>query len=159
MATLPKSAAQAIRKMYEIGWNPMKLLAYPGASIPATFKPAGLEASTGIITAEFVKQVGDPAWNNDPEMIAFLAFMKKYAPELDPTDKFCAFGYYGGAMAVALLRQCGDNLTRDNLLRQATHMKDVTVPMLLPGITRTPRRTIIHQSSRCSCSALTARGG
>jgi branched-chain amino acid transport system substrate-binding protein len=134
MVTLPRSAAQAIRKMHEIGWNPTKLLAYPGASIPATFRPAGLEASTGIITAEFVKQPGDPAWANDPEMIAFLAFMKKYAPELDPNDKYSVFGYYGGAMVVSLLKQCGDNLTRDNVLEQATHMKDVTVPMLLPGI-------------------------
>jgi branched-chain amino acid transport system substrate-binding protein len=134
MVTLPRSAAQAIRKMHEIGWNPTKLLAYPGASIPATFRPAGLEASTGIITAEFVKQPGDPAWANDPEMIAFLAFMKQYAPDLDPNDKYSVFGYYGGAMVVSLLKQCGDNLTRDNLLERATHMKDVTVPMLLPGI-------------------------
>jgi len=134
MVTLPRAAAQAIRKMREIGWNPTKLLAYPGASIPATFRPAGLEASTGIITAEFVKQPGDPSWANDPEMIAFLAFMKKYAPELDPNDKYSVFGYYGGAMVVSLLQQCGDNLTRDNVLEQATHMKDVTVPMLLPGI-------------------------
>jgi len=135
MVTLPKSAAQSIRKMHEIGWNPTKLLAYPGASIPATFKPAGLEASTGIITAEFVKQPGDPAWADDPEMIAFLAFLKQYAPDLDATDKYCAMGYYHGAMVVALLKQCGDNLTRENLLEQATHMKNVTVPMLLPGIT------------------------
>jgi len=134
MVTLPRAAAQAIRKMREIGWNPTKLLAYPGASIPATFRPAGMEASTGIITAEFVKQPGDPAWANDPEMIAFLAFLKKYAPELDPNDKYSVFGYYGGAMVVSLLQRCGDNLTRENVLEQATHMKDVTVPMLLPGI-------------------------
>ena len=135
MVTLPKSAAQALRKMRDIGWNPLKLLAYPGASIPATFKPAGLEASTGVITAEYIKQPGDPAWTNDPEMIAFLAFLKQYAPEADPTDKYNVTGYYGGAMVVALLKQCGDELTRENLLRKATHMKDVTVPMLLPGIT------------------------
>ena len=135
MVALPKFAAQAIRKMHEIGWDPMKLLAYPAASIPATFKPAGLEASTGIITAEFVKQTGDPAWTNDPEMIAFLAFMKQYAPDIDPTDKLSVFGYYGGAMVAALLTRCGDNLTRENLLEQATHMKNVSVPMLLPGIT------------------------
>jgi branched-chain amino acid transport system substrate-binding protein len=135
MVTLPKAAAQAIRKMHNINWNPSKLLAYPGASIPATFKPAGLEASTGIITAEFVKQPGDPAWTNDPEMVAYLAFLKKYAPDIDPTDKYGVFGYYGGAMVASLLKQCGDNLTRENLLEQATHMKEVTIPMLLPGIT------------------------
>jgi branched-chain amino acid transport system substrate-binding protein len=135
MVTLPKAAAQALRKMHDIGWNPVKLLAYPGASIPATFKPAGLDASTGVITAEFVKQPGDPAWANDPEMIAYLAFLKNYATDIDPTDKYGVLGYYHGAMVVALLKQCGDNLTRENLLWQATHMKDVTVPMLLPGIT------------------------
>jgi branched-chain amino acid transport system substrate-binding protein len=135
MATLPKSAAQALRKMRDIGWNPLKLLAYPGASIPATFKPAGLDASMGVVTAEYIKQPGDPAWTNDPEMIAFLAFLKQYAPEADPTDKYNVTGYYGGAMVVALLKQCGEELTRENLLRKATHMKDVTVPMLLPGIT------------------------
>jgi branched-chain amino acid transport system substrate-binding protein len=135
MVTLPKSAAQALRKMREIGWDPLKLLAYPGASIPATFKPAGLDASTGVITAEYIKQPGDPAWTNDPEMIAFLDFLKQYAPEADPTDKYNVMGYYGSAMVVALLKQCGDELTRENLLRNATHMKDVTVPMLLPGIT------------------------
>ena len=68
-------------------------------------------------------------------MIAFLAFLKHYAPEADPTDKYNVTGYYGGAMVVALLKQCGDELTRENLLRKATHMKDVSVPMLLPGIT------------------------
>jgi branched-chain amino acid transport system substrate-binding protein len=67
-------------------------------------------------------------------MIAFLAFMKKYAPDIDPTDKLSVFGYYGGAMVVALLKQCGDNLTRENVLEQAAHMNNVTVPMLLPGI-------------------------
>jgi ABC-type branched-subunit amino acid transport system substrate-binding protein len=134
MVTLPRASAQAIRKMHEIGWKPTRLLAYPGASIPATFKPAGLEASTGIITAEFVKQPGDPEWTNDPDMVAFLAFMKKYAPELDANDKYSVFGYYGGAMVTALLKRCGDNLTRENLLEQATHMHNVTVPMLLPGI-------------------------
>ncbi len=135
LVALPKFAAQSIRKMHEIGWNPTKLLAYPGASIPATFRPAGLEASTGIITAEFVRQTGDPAWANDPEMTDFLAFMKQYAADVDPTDKLSVFGYYGGAMVVKLLKQCGDNLTRENLLFEATHMKNVTVPMLLPGIT------------------------
>ncbi len=135
MVTLPKSGAQGLRKMKEIGWNPVKLMAYPGASIAATFKPAGIDASIGVITAEFVKQPGDPAWDNDPEMIAYLAFLKQYAPDLDPTNKYGTMGYYGAAMVVWLLKQCGDDLTRENVLRQATHMKGVTVPLLLPGIT------------------------
>lgn len=135
IAAIPKFAAQAIRKMHDIGWNPLKLLAYPGASIPATLKPAGLEASIGVVTAEFVKVTGDPAWANDPEMQAFNSFAKTYAPDLDPNDKLTVFGYYNAAMVVALLKQCGDNLTRANVLEQATHLKNVPVPMLLPGIT------------------------
>jgi branched-chain amino acid transport system substrate-binding protein len=134
LVTLPKFAALSIRKIHDIGWKPLILLAYPGASIPGALKPAGLEASTGVVTAEFVRQPGDPAWAKDPEMTAYLAFMKKYVPELDPTDKLSVFGYYNAAMVVGLLKQCGDNLTRENLLQQATHMRDVTVPMLLPGI-------------------------
>jgi branched-chain amino acid transport system substrate-binding protein len=134
LVTLPKFAALSIRKIHDIGWSPMTILAYPGASIPGALKPAGLDASTGVITAEFVRQPGDPQWANDPEMQAYLAFMKQYAPELDPNDKLSVFGYYNAAMVVGLMKQCGDNLTRENLLEQATHMRDVKVPMLLPGI-------------------------
>jgi branched-chain amino acid transport system substrate-binding protein len=135
LATIPKFAAQAIRKMHDIGWDPLKLLAYPGATIPGALKPAGLDASVGVVTAEFVKVPGDPAWANDPEMLAYLGFIKKYAPDLDPNDKLTVFGYYNAAMVVALLRQCGDNLTRENVQVQATHLKNVAVPMLLDGIT------------------------
>jgi branched-chain amino acid transport system substrate-binding protein len=134
LVTLPKFAALSIRKIHDIGWKPLILLAYPGASIPGALKPAGLEASTGVVTAEFVRQPGDPAWASDPQMTTYLAFMKKYAPDLDATDKLSVFGYYNAAMVVGLLKQCGDNLTRENLLEQATHLHDVTVPMLLPGI-------------------------
>jgi hypothetical protein len=88
-----------------------------------------------VITAEFIKVTGDPAWTDDPEMLAFMSFIKAYAPDLDPNDKLTIFGYYNAAMVVALIRQCGDNLTRENILEQATHLKNVEVPMLLPGIT------------------------
>jgi branched-chain amino acid transport system substrate-binding protein len=78
--------------------------------------------------------VGDPATANDPEMLAFLAFMKKYAPDIDPNDKISEFGYYHAAMVVEVLKRCGDDVTRQNLLQQATHMKNVRIPMLLEGI-------------------------
>jgi branched-chain amino acid transport system substrate-binding protein len=136
-AGIPKFAAQAIRKMHDVGWKPLHILAYPAASIPATLKPAGLEASVGIVTAEFVKQPGDPAWANDPEMIAFLQFMKTYAPDIDPNDKYSVFGYYHAAAVVKVLALCGDNLTRANVLEQMTHLRAMTVPMLLPGIAMT----------------------
>jgi branched-chain amino acid transport system substrate-binding protein len=87
-----------------------------------------------VVTADFVKQPGDQAWDTDPEMVAFLAFMRQYAPSVDPTDKFSVAGYYNAAMVVALLKSCGDNLTRQNILNQATHMQQVQIPMLLPGI-------------------------
>jgi branched-chain amino acid transport system substrate-binding protein len=134
IAAVPKFAAQAIRKMHDIGWNPLKILAYPAASIPATLKPAGLDASIGVVTADFVKQPGDQAWDTDPEMVAFLEFMRQYAPAVDATDKFSVAGYYNAEMVVALLKSCGDNLTRQNILNQATHMQQVQIPMLLPGI-------------------------
>jgi branched-chain amino acid transport system substrate-binding protein len=134
LAALPKAAAQAIRKMHDIGWDPLKLLPFPASGINTTLKPAGLEASVGIVTGEFMKQVGDATWTNDPEMLDFLTFMKKYASDIDPNDKISVFGYYHAAMVVDLLKRCGDNLTRQNLLEQATHLKDVRVPMLLEGI-------------------------
>ncbi len=78
---------------------------------------------------------GDPAWDNDPEMIAYLDFAKRYAPDLNPTDKLTVFGYYCAAATVKLLAQCGDTLTRANLLDKITHLQTMAVPMLLPGIT------------------------
>jgi branched-chain amino acid transport system substrate-binding protein len=135
LAALPKAAAQAIRKMHDIDWSPLKLLPFPASGINTTLKPAGLEASIGIVTGEFMKQVGDPALANDTEMLAFLGFMKTYAPEIDPNDKVSEFGYYHAAMVIDLLKRCGDNLTRESLLEQATHLKNVRIPMLLEGIT------------------------
>jgi branched-chain amino acid transport system substrate-binding protein len=134
-AAIPKFAAQAIRKVYEIGWKPLHLLAFPAATIPGTFKPAGLDASTGIVTAEFIKQPGDPAWDADPEMIVYLDFVKKFAPDLNPNDKFTVMGYYCGAALAKVLEQCGDKLTRANVLDKMTHLQKLAVPMLLPGIT------------------------
>jgi branched-chain amino acid transport system substrate-binding protein len=87
-----------------------------------------------VVTADFVKQPGDQAWDTDPEMVAFLEFMRQYAPAVDATDKFSVAGYYNAEMVVALLKSCGDNLTRQNILNQATHMQQVQIPMLLPGI-------------------------
>ena len=121
--------------MHEIDWKPLHLLAFPAATIPGTFKPAGLDASTGIVTAEFIKQPGDPAWDADAEMVAYLDFLKRYAPDLNPDDKFTVMGYYCGAALAKVLEQCGDNLTRINVREKMTHLQKLAVPMLLPGIT------------------------
>ena len=134
-AAIPKFASMAIRKMHDVGWTPLHCLAYPAASIPATFKPAGLDASVGIVTADYVKQPGDPAWANDHEMAAYLDFMKTYAGDYNPNDKFSVNGYYQAAATVQVLGRCGDNLTRENLLEQMTRLHEMTVPLLLPGIT------------------------
>ena len=87
------------------------------------------------MTAEFLKQPGDPAWANDPEMLDYLGVIRKYAPDLDPDDKACVFGYYHAAAVVKILGQCGDNLTRESVLNQLTHLNAMAVPMFLPGIT------------------------
>ncbi len=136
-AGVPKFTAQMIRKAGDIGWKPLTFIAFPSSSIPQVLKPAGLEKSVGVITAAFVKFPGDPAWKDDPEMRDYLAFMAKYDPADNPDDFLAIAGYYGAAEAVAVLRQCGDNLTRENVLYQATHMQGVRVPMLLPGISVT----------------------
>jgi branched-chain amino acid transport system substrate-binding protein len=132
---LPKFTAQAIRKVHDIGWKPLHIIAYPAASIPATLQPAGLDNSVGVISAEFVKLPGDPKWASDPEMLDYLAFMKKYAPDVNANDENAVFGYYHAASVVQLLRRCGDQLTRENVMYQATHLQTMQVPMLLPGIT------------------------
>jgi branched-chain amino acid transport system substrate-binding protein len=134
-AGVSKFAAQAIRKVHDIGWKPLHVLAHPAASIPATFRPAGLEASTGIVSAEFVKQPGDPAWANDPEMLAYLDVIKKYAPELDPSDKLVVFGYYQAAATAKIFEMCGDTLTRESIMNKVSHLNRLEVPMFLPGIT------------------------
>lgn len=130
-----KFAAQAIRRMQTIGWKPLHILGHPAASIPATFKPAGLDASAGIISAEFLKQPGDPAWAADSDMMDYLDCMREYADDLDPNDKIAVFGYFAAAATTQVLSMCGDNLTRENVLNKATHLHQMTVPMFLPGIT------------------------
>jgi hypothetical protein len=132
---IPKFTAQAIRKVHDIGWKPLHIITFPAASVTATLQPAGLENSIGVIAVEFIKQPGDLAWVNDPELVEFLAFLKKYNPGADPNDKQNVYGYFHAAAVVALLRLCGDDLTRKNLLYEATHMRGIRVPMLLPGIT------------------------
>jgi branched-chain amino acid transport system substrate-binding protein len=135
--TAPKFTAQTIRKAYDIAWKPLIFIPYPSSSIPLALQPAGLDKSVGAITSAFVKLPGDPAWKDDPEMQAYLAFMAKYDAGDNPND-FLAIVAYCGAVATAhVLKQCGDDLTRDNVMYQATHMSGVRIPMLLPGITFT----------------------
>ena len=142
-AVTPKFAAQAIRKVYDIGWRPTFLISYPGSSIETVLKPAGLEKSTGLISAYFgILDLRDRA--NDPAVQDYLAFMKKYYPEADPNDGINIYGYTVALTFVEILKRCADDLTRANLMRQATSLNGLTNPMLLPGIKLTTSATDYH---------------
>jgi ABC-type branched-subunit amino acid transport system substrate-binding protein len=134
LLTTPRFAAQAIRKMAGMGWNPQRYVAPNAASIEATMRPAGLDKSAGIVTAAWEKHPDDPTWSSDPDMIAYLAFLKKYAPSANPADEATIPGYVNAYMIAQVLRACGDVLTRAEILRRATSLAGVTAPMLLPGI-------------------------
>ena len=132
--TTPKFAAQAIKKVNELGWKPVQFLASPVNSIQGVLVPAGLENIQGAFTTQFTKQANDPAWAEDAEVKQYLAFMKRWAPNDSPND-FIALSGYVNAQAIAKgLKRCGDNLTRENLLAQATSFNRERVDMLLPGI-------------------------
>ena len=143
VAATPKFAAQAIRKVYDIGWRPTFLIAYPGTSIESVLKPAGLEKSIGLISAYYGKS-DSAMWGDDPGFQAYLAFMKAYYPEANPEDGINSYGYAVALTFVEVLRRCGDNLTRENLMRQATSLKGVVNPMLCPGITINTSATDYH---------------
>jgi branched-chain amino acid transport system substrate-binding protein len=134
LLTTPKFAAQAIRKIADMNWQPQIFLANVAASIEATLKPAGLDKSVGVITAAWEKRPDDPTWSSDPEMTAYLAFLKEYAPSANPADEGPIPGYINATMIAYVLRACGDDLTRANILKQATNLHEVEPPMLLPGI-------------------------
>jgi len=131
----PKFAAQAIRRMKEIGWTPLHILGGATSSVEATLKPAGLENSVGLISTYFLKQAADPDQQSDPEVIQFRAFLEKYLPGVEPSEAAALAGYLDGQAIELVLRKCGDNLTRENLIKQASTLKGARVPMLLPGIT------------------------
>ena len=130
----PKFAAQAIRKAYDIGWRPMTFINNVSASVATVLQPAGLEKSVGLITALYLKDPTDPQWENDPPMKNWLAWMKKYYPEGDVKDVNNVYGYALGQTLVQVLKQCGDDLTRQNIMTQAANLKNFEVSVLLPGI-------------------------
>jgi branched-chain amino acid transport system substrate-binding protein len=132
--TTPKFAAQAIRKSYDIGWRPLHLLNVVSNSVSAVLQPAGLEKSVGLISINYGKDPTDPAWRDDKGVKDYFAFMKKHYPDGNPIDANNAFGYSVSQTLVQVLKQCGDDLTRENVMRQAANLKDVELPMLLPGI-------------------------
>jgi ABC-type branched-subunit amino acid transport system substrate-binding protein len=133
-ASTPKFAAQAIKKNAELGWKPVHILDINATSVGAVMQPAGLEASKGVISVNYGKDPLDPTWKDDPGMKKYFDFMAKYYPEGDKNSSINTYGYGTAQLMVHVLKQCGDNLTRENVLKQATNLKDVQLDLALPGI-------------------------
>jgi branched-chain amino acid transport system substrate-binding protein len=131
---IPKFGAQAVRKVAEIGWRPLHILNGVASSVGATLKPAGLENAKGIISDNSFKDPTDPQWLNDAGYKQWASFMDKYYPTGDRTDNQTVYGYSIAQTTVQVLKQCGDDLTRENVMKQAASLRDLELPMLLPGI-------------------------
>jgi branched-chain amino acid transport system substrate-binding protein len=140
-ASTPKFAAQAIKKVADLGWKPVHILDINASPVSATLKPAGLEISKDIISTNYGKDPGDPQWKDDPGMKAYFAFMEKYYPEGDKLNTVNSYGYSTAELLVRILRQCGDDLTRENVMRQATGLKNVVGSLALPGMSVTTSPT------------------
>ena len=134
-ASTPKFAAQAIKKIADLGWKPVHILDINASPVSATLKPAGLDISKDIVSTNYGKDPGDPQWKDDAGMKAYFAFMDKYYPEGDKLNTVNTYGYSTAELLVTILRQCGDDLTRENIMRQATSLKKVISTLALPGIT------------------------
>jgi branched-chain amino acid transport system substrate-binding protein len=135
IAATPKFAAQAIRKSYDLGWNATRYLTNVSSSVATVLKPAGLEKSNGLITAAFIIDVTDPRWKDTPVMLAWKAFTDKYLSAIEFADGNGGAGFGYAATVVQVLKQCGDDLSRENIMRQAANLKDFHAPLLWPGIT------------------------
>ncbi|HUC72297.1 MAG TPA: ABC transporter substrate-binding protein [Stellaceae bacterium] len=131
---IPKFAAQAIKKAAEIDWKPLHILSSVGNSVGAALKPAGLQNAKDIVSDFYLKDPTDPQWKNDPGYLQWVAFMEKYYPAGDKTDVGNVVGPSFCQTLVQVLKQCGDDLSRENVMQQAASLKNFTVPMLLPGI-------------------------
>ena len=130
----PKFAAQAIRKAAEIGWKPVQFVPSISNSFGSVYKPAGLENSKGVLSTIYLKDPTDPAWKDDPAIQEWLAFMDKYFPDGDKSSTFSVYGYLAAQTLAQVLKQCGDDLTRENVMKQAASLKNLELGLLLPGI-------------------------
>ncbi|MHC2623262.1 branched-chain amino acid transport system substrate-binding protein [Bradyrhizobium huanghuaihaiense] len=133
-ATTPKQAAQAIKKIAEMGWHPVQIVDINATSVGAVLKPAGLEAAKGLISVNYGKEPLDPTWKDDAGLKKYFDFMAKYYPDGDKDSNFNTYGYGTAQLLVHVLKQCGDDLTRENVMKQAASLKDVTNDIALPGI-------------------------
>ena len=133
-ATTPKQAAQAIKKIAEMGWHPVQIVDINATSVGAVLKPAGLDAAKGLISVNYGKEPLDPTWKDDAGLKRYFDFMAKYYPDGDKDSNFNTYGYGTAQLLVHVLKQCGDDLTRENVMKQAASLKDVTSDIALPGI-------------------------
>src|SRR6476661_1171117 len=133
--TTPKFAAQAIKKLAEIEWKPLHIVSNVSTSVGGVMKPAGLEASQGVLSAAYAKDGSDPQWDSDPGMKKFFAFLEKYYPEGNRINSWVVYGYGAAQTLVKVLEMCGDNLTRENVMKQAANLKDFAPDTLLPDVT------------------------
>ena len=133
-ASTPKQAAQTIKKLHELNWHPVHILDINATSVGAVMKPAGLDASKGVLSVGYGKDPLDPAWKEDAGMKKYFEFMAKYYPDGDKDSSFNAYGYSTTQLLIHVLKQCGDNLTRENIMKQATNLKNVQLDLSLPGI-------------------------
>jgi ABC-type branched-subunit amino acid transport system substrate-binding protein len=133
-ATTPKQAAQAIKKIHELDWHPVQIVDINATSVGAVLKPAGLDASKGVISTGYAKDPADPTWKDDAPMKKYLEFMAKYYPDGDKESNFNVYGYITTQLLIHVLKACGDDLTRENVLKQATHLKNVQLDLSLPGV-------------------------
>jgi ABC-type branched-subunit amino acid transport system substrate-binding protein len=140
-ATTPKQAAQAIKKVAEIGWKPLHIIDINASSVSAVLKPAGLENAKGVISVGYVKDSADAEWKDDPGMKRYLAFMAKYYPDGDKGSNLNVYGYITAQLLVQVFKQCGDDLTRESVMRQAANLKNVVLDLTLPGISVTTSPT------------------
>jgi branched-chain amino acid transport system substrate-binding protein len=130
----PKFAAQAIRKAAEIGWKPLHILNNVSASVGVVMKPAGLDASQGIISSYYIKDPTDPQWKSDPGIRVWNEFLDKYYPDANRADFAVIYAYTVAQTLVHVLKACGDDLTRENVMKQAANIKNLELDGLLPGI-------------------------
>jgi ABC-type branched-subunit amino acid transport system substrate-binding protein len=132
--TTPKFGAQALKKVGELGWKPVQIIANVSASTASVMKPAGFENAQGVISAAYAKDASDPQWKDDAGMKDFDSLLAKYLPEVNRTDSSLMTGYNMALTMVAVLKNAGDDLTRANIMKQAASIKDLEIPGLLPGI-------------------------
>ena len=133
MFTYAKQGAQAIRKSFDLDWHPSKYIHLGAASVGATFTPAGLDKSAGVKTAGFIKDATDPQWATDPDVVAWRSWMAEHVPDANLTDGINVAGYSYAQTLEQVLRQCGGDLSRENIMRQAANLHNFRLPMLLPG--------------------------